>query len=245
MKFQFIGRPQVGMLEQITKWLKDERTTTGSGFYCNITVINQAFNDKEAFCVTLKNQAVAFCIFTKHRNSARIEIAEVCPTLRGSGAGRFLVEKTLYNLAKQKVQVVDLQCEPRESESFWRHMGFYNIPDGVDENYYSPYNKPIVMYRPTCLVQQEVPFDTAENAIELFDCKQWECDGRQPKWSWPLVTFYGSNILRAPIVHPVNKDWHIRWKNKGRILKEDKVKYFCESDYTVGRYFILQKLPEL
>lgn len=244
MKFQFIGRPRIGRLEQITKWLKEELTNTGSGFYCNISVINKAFHDNEAFCVTFRNQAVAFSIFTRHRNTARIEIAEVCPSLRGTGAGRFLIEKTLESLAKRKVQVVDLQCEPRESEGFWKHMGFCNVPDGIDENHYSPYNKPIVMYQPTCSVQHEVPFNTAENVIELFDCKQWECDGRQPKWCWPLVTDNGSNVLRNPIIHPVNRDWYIRWKNKGKILKEVKVKYFIRDNYPAGSYFILQKLPE-
>lgn len=245
MRFKFIESPRIGRLEQISKWLQEECATTGTGFFCNISVIRKAFKDREAFCVTVKNDAVAFSIFTRHGNTARIEIAEVCPSHRGSGAGRFLVEKTLEVLSQRKVQVVDLQCEPKKSESFWRHMGFSDIPDGVDKNHYSPFNKPIVLYLPTCSTQHEVPFNTAENVIELFDCEPWDCKGRHPKWCWPLILEKDSDILVNPIICPANMDWHIRWKNEGNIVKEGKVKYFCGDNYHLGSYLILNRLPKL
>lgn len=245
MSFNFIASPRLGRLEQITRWLKDERTATDSGFYCNISDINKAFADKEFFCATLNNEAIAFATFTKHKNTARIKFAEVHPSHRGTGVGRFLVENSLKTFAKRKVYVVDLQCEPRVSETFWRHLGFYNTPDGIDENYYLPNSKPIIMYRPTGTTQDEVPFETSENVIELFDCKPWECTGRQPKWCWPLVTENEKDILVKPIIHPANAEWLIRWRVQDNVVKESVVKYFCRESYQLGKWIILEKPPQV
>src|SRR6185369_11597545 len=108
MKIKFVANPRIGRLEQITTWLREERANKGTGFYCNISVINKAFMDREAFCATVNNVAVGFCIFTTHGYTARIDIAEICPAYRGAGVGRFLVENSLKTLSSRRVQVVDL-----------------------------------------------------------------------------------------------------------------------------------------
>lgn len=242
MNLKFIATPRLGRLEQITRWLQEEREISGCGFYCNLTVIKKAFADKEVVCVTAKNEAIAFAVFTRHKYTATIEIAEVCPSYRGSGVGKFLIEGCLQALAKRDVRVVDLECEPKKSEGFWQHMGFCRIPDEVDENY-SMFNKPIKMFCPTGQIQREQSTnDTSESLIELFDCKTWECEGREPRWSWPIFTI-NETELDKPIIHPANREWCVRWRNKDRIVKEDKVKHFCNDTHKWGSYLILTYLP--
>lgn len=243
MAFQFVTTPRMGRLNQITNWLREESKSSEFGFYCNLTVINKAFVDKEVFCVTDKNEAIGFAVYTTHRCTARIEIAEVCPSHRGYGAGRFLVENCLQALAKRDVRVVDLECAPKSSESFWQRMGFCRIPDEILQGY-SSYNKPIRMFRPTCQIQSPKSLhNTSENTIELFDCKIWECEGRRPRWSWPILTIEDSKLLDKPIIHPAHKDWCVRWKNGDRVIKVDKVKHFCNDSFRWGDYLILTKLP--
>lgn len=243
MTFQFVTTPQMGRFKQITNWLREESESNECGFYCNLTVINKAFVDKDVFCITHNNEAIGFAVYTKHRRTARIDIAEVCPSYRGYGAGRFLVEKCIQALAKHDVQVVDLECAPKNSESFWQHMGFCRIPDEMLEGY-SQYNKPIRMFRPTCQIQsQKSSYDTSDDIIELFDCKIWECEGREPRWSWPLFTIKDTETLDKPIIHPAHKDWCVRWKNGDRVIKANKVKYFCDDSINSGDYLILSSLP--
>jgi len=245
MKFQFVAAPRMGRLGQITSWLREESESSQCGFYCNLAVINKAFIDKDVFCVTVKNEAIGFAVYTKHRCTARIEIAEVCPSYRGSGAGRFLVENCLQTLAKRDVRVVDLECEPKSSESFWQQIGFHRIPDEILQGY-SQYNKPIRMFRPTCQTQnQKSPHDTSENTIELFDCKMWECQGREPRWRWPIFTITGTQKLDKPIIHPAQTEWCVRWKNGERIIKVDKVKHFCDDSFKWRDYLILTQLPQI
>lgn len=245
MKFQFVAAPRMGRFEQITSWLRAESESSQCGFYCNLAVINKAFIEKDIFCVTVKDKAIGFAVYTTHRCTARIEIAEVCPSYRGFGAGKFLVENCLQALAKRDIRVVDLECEPKSSESFWQHMSFSRIPDEILQGY-SQYNKPIRMFRPTCQTQNQKCFhDTSENTIELFDCKMWECQGREPRWSWPVRTVNDTVILDKPIIHPAHRDWCVRWKKEDRTMKEDKVKYFCNDLFNCGNYLIITQLPQI
>ena len=243
MKIKFVANPRMGRLEQITTWLREERTNNGTGFYCNMSVINKAFKDREAFCATVNNVAIGFCVFSINGYTARIDIAEICPAYRGAGVGRFLVENSLKTLASRRVQVVDLQCEPRESENFWRHMQFTSLPEGVDDHYYSKYNKPITLFRPVCEVQEEMSSNSS--VIELFDCESWKSRDRLPKWSWPVLTCGDPKTLIKPIIHPSNSKWELRWKIGDTIVKADKVKNFCSDSFRWGNYVILTKLPEL
>ena len=245
MKFKFIAAPRIGRLEQITNWLKEESENNGCGFYCNITVINKAFADKEVVCITFKNKAIGFAVFTRHRCTARIDIAEICPSYRGSGAGKFLVESCLQRFAKLNIRVVDLECAPRSSESFWCRMGFYRVPDETLQNY-SQHNKPVRMFRPTCQIQnQKHLHDKSENTIELFDCRIWECEGREPRWCWPIFTLSGTEELDKPIIHPAHRDWCVRWKKEDKIMKMDEVKHFCNDSLNWGDYLILTQLPRI
>lgn len=132
MAFKFLSRPGRNRLDEISEWLREERAATGLGFYCNITVIEKAFRDNRAFCLTWKNKAIGFLIFSRYRTTGRIEIAEVNPAYRAWGGGRFLVNHSMPAFASRGIFVVDLECQPVESESFWRHMGFLAVPDGVD-----------------------------------------------------------------------------------------------------------------
>lgn len=245
MKFKFIAAPRSGRLVQITNWLREESENSDCGFYCNITVINKAFADKEVVCVTAKNEAIGFAVFSRRAYTARIDIAEICPAYRGTGAGRFLVENCLHVLAKGNVRVVDLECAPERSESFWQHMGFSRVPDEILKNY-SQYNKPIRMFRPTCQTEPQKPLHYAsQNTIELFDCEPWECEGREPKWSWSVFALNGTELLDKPIIYPAHRDWCVRWKKEDRTIKVDKVKNFCDDPFKCGNYLILTQLPRV
>jgi hypothetical protein len=124
-------------------------------------------------------------------------------------------------------------------------MEFSRVPDEILRNY-SQYNKPIRMFRPTCPTQsQKSPHYTSENTIELFDCEPWACEGREPKWSWPIFTLDNTESLDKPIIYPAQMDWCVRWKKEDRIIKVDKVKHFCDDAFKYGNYLILTQLPQV
>lgn len=243
MVFKFISRPGMRRLEEITEWLREERQTCGEGFYCNITVISKGFHDKKAYCITWRNKAIGFLIYSASGKKGRIEIAEVHPAFRGRGVGRSLIEGALTALAARGVLVLDLECQPVESERFWRLMGFSAMPDGVDENHYHPYSKSIVLFRPTQGSQSSIFNGTAENVVELWDCPPWESKDRPPKWTWPVRTYENSKHLLKPIVHPANADWRLRCRFGAEVICDDKMKYVC-NDQRIGSFIVLTQLPE-
>lgn len=242
MAFKFLLRPGMRRLEEITVWLQKERQACGEGFYCNINVISKGFQDKKAYCITWKNKAIGFLIYSVFGKKGRIEIAEVHPAFRGRGAGRLLVESTFTALAARKVLVLDLECQPAESERFWRLMGFSAMPEGIDENYYHPYCKPIVLFRPTRDSQSLTSYCPAGKIVELWDCPPWESKDRPPKWTWPVHTYENSKLLLKPIVHPANVDWRLRCTFGAEVIFDDKMKYVCR-DQRFGSFIVLTQLP--
>jgi len=243
MTFKFVSRPGIGRLDEISEWLREEEATCDEGFYCNINVIEKAFRNKEAFCITWKNQAIGFLIYSRYKRKGRIEIAEVNPACRGWGAGRFLVENSMSTFASRGVFVVDLECRPKKSETFWRHMGFSAVPDGVDQNCYSPYNKPIVLFRPTDEAQSPLFAGGVENVVELWNCAPWDCKEDTPKWTWPVQVCQNSKDLVKPIVCPANSDWRLRCRLGSTVMFDDRMKYLPDNQRS-SQFVILTRLPE-
>jgi len=133
-----LAAPTKEHLQEILKWLKEEKQSTGEGFYCNRRVISKAFHEGRFHCLFGSELAVAFIVLDIYGNESEISILEVHPAHRGCGFGTLLVKHSISYLKERGVNIVDVECTPPQSESFWRGRGFtdYNPPFGSSGTVY-------------------------------------------------------------------------------------------------------------
>jgi GNAT superfamily N-acetyltransferase len=214
--------PTIEDLNVIEKWLKIEVNKYKSGFYCNWNIIEKSFKSNRLISLEFNNDVIGFLIYSVGDIYIEIDIMEVCLDYRRKGFGKIFFEQFEDVLRKQNVLAIKLFCEPRESEFFWRKMGFIKFPErGYSESDLTFY-KPIIEVKPTT----ENP--NSFNKLELWDVEPYQVANIGPRWSWNIELQNGK--LLKPIIQPCNVNWNLRWTNNGEIVKEDKVKYFSNSE---------------
>ncbi|MCJ2031270.1 GNAT family N-acetyltransferase [Methylobacterium sp. J-043] len=107
-------------LAAIEAWLREEREQTGGGFFCNWNIIASLFDRQEMFVVDVAGDPVAFLV---NDGVAHI-IAEVRPDQRGRGYGRVIAEAMTEQSKARGLSVIEIDCAPETSVSFWAKMGF-------------------------------------------------------------------------------------------------------------------------
>jgi len=217
--------PTIEDLSVIEKWLKKEDKKYKSGFYCNWNIIEKSFKSNRLISLEFNNDVIGFLIYSVGDIYIEIDIMEVSLDYRRNGFGKIFLEKFEDVLKKQNVLAIKLFCEPRESELFWRKMGFIKFPQrGYSESDLTFY-KPIIEVKPTT----ENPNNL--NKLELWDVEPYQATNIGPRWCWDIELENGK--LSKPIIQPCNINWNLRWTNNGKIVREDKVKYFSNSDNTI------------
>lgn len=119
---------------------------------------------------------------------------------------------------KENYLAFKLFCNPPESETFWKKMGFTPFPQNIYGLPELSYYKPLIN---TTIQSQTF---NLKNKLELWDVEPHLASSTNPKWCWEIKSL--NQKLDNPIFHPANPNWNIRLTINGEILKEDKVKYF-------------------
>ena len=229
----------------IEKWLIEEDSHTGLGFYCNWNVIEFSVKRGELVSISYDNDNIGFATWRLTSDkTVRIEICEIKPTYRGQGFGRILINKLLDFLKNRGVFAVDLQCAPKNSEHFWKHIGFNEFPD-PPENYEftSGSNKYLYLILADYLpVSKEL---CTNETIELWNNEPWiKRDNTLPTYIWNLKFVENTRVLYKPIIHPAYYEWRLRWLLNGKTISDGKIKRFKqEIDY--GMFIIIEDLPSI
>lgn len=209
--------PSFNQLREIKLWLVEEDQELNQGFYCNWNIIENSFNHNRLFTFEVDEKTVGFISWTKYSSPyVSIDIMEVHPNFRKRGMGRaFYLEVEEY-FKSQQFKAIKLFCSPRESEKFWRRMKFIKYPNtGYSEQELS-YYKP--------LIRISIPTNKKiSNKIELWDMEPYRVEGNDPKWIWEVQE------NQKPILHPCNPNWNLRLTLNGKMIKEEKVKYFSRN----------------
>lgn len=123
MKEALVVGATIAQAETVIRWLKFELTEDG-GFYHNRSIIRRAARSDEMRCLCLGRIILAFAVFTKGLRYSAIDILEVRPRYRGRGYGGALAVHIIGLLLANGADEIHVECMPRESESFWRRLGF-------------------------------------------------------------------------------------------------------------------------
>lgn len=97
-------------------------------------------------------------------------------------------------------------------------MGFVKFPNrGYSES-------ELTYFKPLIKTQSTSANKDFANKIELWDTEPYQKDSKQPRWIWN-VELCGDK-LKLPIIQACDCNWNLKWIKNGKIVKEDKVKYF-------------------
>lgn len=235
--------PNQNQLDEIQNWLILEENESGEGFYCNWSIISNAFSKDQMAIILLNSCVVGFAVWKYPDNlTAEIDIVEIIPTQRNKGLCKHLILNLFEYFKNRNIYAVDLQCNPASSEPIWRKLGFIDFPIKGDENM-EGYNKELYCV----LIPSSKETNTYDNneIIELWNDEPHRTNKREPNWIWNLEYKIGTRELFMPIVHPCDGNWRIRWKLMDNVLIDSKIKHFNKGNVHFGKYLIIEKLPEL
>ena len=234
MNIKTIYRSSNVQFESIMEYLKTEQITG------NLMSVKSSFKRKELIILFKEKELIGFSAYQFEYPVSRITVFEIVKKFRGKGLGKKLVNKTLKEIKKKKGEVVELFCSPVDSESFWKKVGFKNLPETRFTN------GKIIMYKTlieTLLPNQSDDFEIDDNQeiIELWDVEPFQADRNKPKWRWRINSYE----FKKPIIQPTDSNWQIRWRKGGIEIKKGKVKYFSSNQIEFGNFMILRDLIDI
>lgn len=222
-------------LDEIENWLKEELLTSKNGFYHNWNLIIKSYSEKKMAILTNEKNVIGFLIWSIGDIYVEIDILEIKPVFRKKGIGKYFINEISEYFKKKKFLALKLFCEPKESESFWKKMEFIKFPNrGYSES-------ELTFFKPLIIVNKSQTNVDENNKLELWNLEPYNVKDSKPKWVWNIDE---SNFM--PILHPCNSNWNIRWTKNGKIVKEDKVKYFTNKNNQIefSQFIYIEKLRE-
>ena len=238
---ELVLNPTETHLNQIEKWLIDERNQYNEGFYCNWNNINDHFKDKELFCLVENEKAIGFICWRIFEKTVHLNIVEIMRTKRGSGLGRMMIEESLEVFKKKGALVADIECSPAESEPVWRKLGF--IAYQKSEYITNPTKfKPLIPYQ-ELLTNNEVSSNGLK--VELWNGEPWETRKLLSNWEWAVNYKNNTKELELPIIYPANQNWRIRITQGDEVLHDGKIKHRKDADKIhLGSFLVIREIGE-
>jgi GNAT superfamily N-acetyltransferase len=214
--------PKTQDIDEIIVWLKAECERNGNGFYHNRNIIYDSYKSGKAIVLKHGEKNIGLVIWSEDNIYVNVDIFVIDPLYRGQGYGSFFF-KTISEYYRGKgFKAIKLFCEPRSSERFWQSMILQKLPNcGYTEHELTYY----VILVDTASTSYIMNADT----IELWDAEPYEVEGKEPKWIWYIETQNKEWIY--PIIQPCNCNWKLRWSRNGKVLREEKVKYFTDVNH--------------
>ena len=229
MNIETIYKPKKEHFEKIEKYLISEQI---SG---NLPSVLSSFERDVLIVLFEKDQLIGFSAYKANYPVSKIDVLEIKKEFRKKGLGKKLANDTLREIKSKKGEVVELFCSPVDSESFWKIIGFKNLPETRFTG------GKIIMYK--TLIETLLPNETSDNEeiIELWNVEPHQASRNEPKWSWKI----NSSELEKPIIQPTDCDWQICWRKGETELKKGKVKYFSSNQINFGNFIILRDLKSI
>lgn len=230
--------PTVKEFRAIEKWLQTEHRKQREGFFCNLEIIKESFDNKEVFTLTLNDITIGFAVWSGKKFKVKIDLFEIHPNYRKSGFGKFFYTQIEAEFKRRKFKVITLDCEPAESESFWIKMLFLKYPKTSYAVHTLMYYKPIIKIRELTNNQKN------KNQIELWDVEPYLAKRNKPQWIWD-INYKSGNKIFPPILHPCDNNWCISWTINEEIgLKKVKQFKISAKNNVEGQFLFITELIE-
>ncbi len=215
-------------LQEVKKWLDEERRTAGpgdfKGFGVNWSVIEATHKEGNLYVVTDSLQAVVG--FLADANAGP-NIIEICPQHRGKGFARQLMDFAIERARRRGNAVIEIEAAPRSSKPVWQHLGFEFIEgrQGMGGGDFGCMELPLSFAIPPHVTQ--IPY-----AVRFFDkARDWDSDVPPFRSYEGMAALVGDGQLQLPrraiCYHPYEEhayDLVVQIEINGSVVFEDKVK---------------------
>lgn len=206
--------PSDKQFEYIKQWLMEEYERLQAGFFCNWSTIEKSYRKNEFVVFEEEGESIGFIVWTNNDYYAEIDIMEIHPAYRNRGLGKVFYELVERYFRSKNLKAIKLFCAPEESEPFWQRMDFVPFPDRGYTEHALMYYKPIVANNLSTDME-------LRDKLELWNSEPIAVQkGKPATWTWEIK----ENQL--PIVQPCNPNWNLRLTRHGKVVREEKVKYF-------------------
>jgi len=223
-------------LAKIETWLKEERLATGEGFYVNWSTIKNAFAQGQMAVLEMSNEPVGFAVWRPNDKLTYLDIVEIHPSHRKKGLAGQLLAYFSDHFLTIGIMVIELQCEPPESELTWKKLGFIEFASSFNSWGHKRLYKILTdSHRP------DTPGNSDES-ISLWDREPIYARDKPPVWQWKLSFIEGTRKLMVPIVIACDKDWKLSWRKNNNEVVTKKAKYFQE-DCMSGDFLVIETIP--
>lgn len=198
-------KPRQEHIDEIKAWLVEEDKVSRSGFFCNWSSIAESFSDGKLAVLVFAGKAIGFMSWFEWEKVARIQLAEIRPSNRKQGFGRYLAEALFFKLLKKGFAVLDLHCQPAGSKKVWKRLGFKRFPEAADFKLENAEEGPY-LYKVLVPSLKPARFSSSKEAIELWHAEPHLALDISPQMRWHPKFEKGSRDLLSLIISPAKRD---------------------------------------
>lgn len=210
--------PKQQDIEEILIWLKDEKKHSGASFYNNKNVIEHSFEEGNSIVFKQGKENIGLVVWhSVDELRVDIDIFVIHPIYRGQGFGHFYYTAISDFFRSKGFKVIKLFCSPSTSEAFWKKMHLIKFPNCRQGEHELTYYDALVD-------TASMEYISMADKIELWDVEPYEAEEKNPKWTWYVEM--KDDMLLYPVIQPCNWNWNLRWSKNGKVIMEEKVKYF-------------------
>lgn len=169
----------------------------------NYSTISQSFTDNDLIVAKYKNKIVSYFACRKNKVTIFISLAETKLEFRKKGIAEKILERIIEHYKNTEFKALYLYCSPKESQNYWKKVGFKYCPENYDEN-------KVYMFKIFGDVMEikDNSEKKPENYIEF-----WNSDStsqtEKAKWFSKLEFNPETNELTKPILFFGNYHWQI------------------------------------
>ena len=216
-------------LKFIENWLYEEYKTYGEGLYSNWHLALESNQEGQLAVFKMDNKAVGFVTWQDSTIQRNVNLMAIQPKLRRKGFGRTFFQEFENVTRNEGFVAILLFCSPEESQFFWRKVGFFDVHKAT-LIYHG-----LSLYKP--LTERVESTDNLPlNRLELWDMEPIRVTSdTPPKWIWDLSELTPDK----PIIEACHYEWNLRVTIEGKLIREDKVKYFREQKIHIGSFLYL------
>lgn len=167
------------------------------------STILQAFKNKELIVAKYDNKIVSYYAYRKKSITIFISLVETKTNFRKKGIAKKILEKLLENYKNTNFKAFYLYCSPKESQFYWKKVGFEYFPENkLESKIYM--HKIFGEVMPLINDNEKRP----KNYIEFWN-KDLPRKDENPKWFSELIFKENTNELIKPILFFGKDKWYI------------------------------------
>ena len=142
---------------------------------------------------------VGYYCLRKNDKTIEIDVAEIKEDFRGKGLGKMMFDKIEKEFLNSKIFGFKLHCSPKESQFYWKKLGFEYFPKSKDED-------KLRMFK---LIKPNVSFSLNEDVNKFIGNYILIKDDFKLKYFFKIEFKKDSNELLFPVIFFGNHNWNM------------------------------------